>query len=190
MCNEPSKKSWIDISMLVVTTLGFFAACWTISDTAKAFRGSIYSSASPWIFDIDKVFIENPDLRPYFYADYRRAPIYFTRRDLKSPEAEKAYLKTCAMAEYILDTFDSYLSTRTKFGHDTLADEEGWKQWMRDTFRASPVLVRYMEEHMSWYADGELYKQVYKDWRASNLTLVNDAMTKGDVSTGETSARN
>jgi hypothetical protein len=146
---------------LIVSILGFIAVIYTIHDAATAFKSDTYSKATPWILDLDKTFVEQSQLRPYFYDNIT---------NINSSDTNQAF----ALAEYILDTYDSFLSQRTRYGHQILNPD--WSKWMEDTFTSSPLLVDYLKEHKDWYRSGELYRNVYLKWKIENPDKVNRAL--------------
>jgi hypothetical protein len=160
---------------LAVSILGFAAVIYTIHDAAKVWKADVYSKASPWILDLDKTFVEHPELRAYFYKDGTNPPVY------EIPETETNRAQVLAMSEYILDTYDAFLAERSKYGDVTLASD--WTTWMSDTFNDSPSLVRYIEMHKSWYLTGETYKQVYMPWKVAHPDKVEFALTNMPVKT-------
>ena len=147
---------------MIISILGFAAGViYTIRDAAKVWRADVYSKASPWVLDLDKAFVEHPELRVYFYKDGTNQPVYTV------PDTETNRAQVLAMAEYILDTYDAFLAERSKYGDVTLASD--WTTWMSDTFNDSPTLVRYIETHKRWYITGEnFYKQAYMPWKVAH----------------------
>jgi hypothetical protein len=90
--------------------------------------------------EIDKIFIEKPHLRKYFYED---APIL----DPKSEETAQAL----AMAEYILDHFAAILPHTTVKGKRLTSTI--WRNYIRDSFAQSRVLSDTLRTRQQWYPD-------------------------------------
>lgn len=152
--DDRPRPTWADVGMLFVTFAGFALTIYMIYDAAEAFKSSNYSNASPMILDLDKEFVEHPELRPYFYQDG-------TNQVVRANPGDTNYVQVMAMSEYMLDTFDSFLAQRVRYGHQKI--DTDWTDWMKDTFSHSPTLAHYMKEHKNWYKSGELYK-VYQEW--------------------------
>jgi len=152
-------KFSLDFAGLVVNVLGFGIAIYTLHGAAVAFENQVYTNSAPWFLDLDKAFIDKPELRHYFYRDNTKS----------EPANDRLYRpRALAMAEYILDVFDSYLAQRTEYGHQSIPAD--WTNWMSHTFTSSPLLVRYLEDHKEWYQSGVLYQKVYLKWKVENFT--------------------
>jgi hypothetical protein len=107
------------------------------------------------ILDMDKMFLEHPDLRPYFYQDG-------TNQIRCIHDDDTNCVQVMAACEFVMDTFDCFLAQRVRYGHQTI--DADWTDWMKDTFSHSPSLALYMDEHQNWYKSGELYTNVYLGW--------------------------
>lgn len=92
----------------------------------------------------DKIFVDNPEIRPYFYE----------AKDL-SPE-DPLYYQVCSVAEYLLDFFDSLESNLKKYPYLWIHEQRSWQANTVDMFAWSPILCRYLEATREWYSD-ELY---------------------------------
>lgn len=115
----------------------------------------VYVNANDWMLDLDKAFLEKPELRPYFYDN------------ITIETNDKSYFEALAMAEYELDAFDSFLNHRFVEQHKPV--QESWKNSMIFCFNHSPILRSYIRDHIDWYnKNGALYDSVYKDWYATN----------------------
>jgi hypothetical protein len=90
--------------------------------------------------EIDKIFIEKPHLRKYFYED---CPVL----DPNSEETAQAL----AMAEYILDHFAAILPHTTVKGERLTFTI--WRNYMRDSFAQSRVLSDTLRTRRQWYPD-------------------------------------
>jgi hypothetical protein len=92
---------------------------------------------------LDYIFINNPELRPYFYDG------------LDISEGEELYNKVSSTAEFLIDYFDAYLIQATTFPQ-TWANRP-WDNYMLYVFRNSPIICRFLLMHRDWY-DGSLEK--------------------------------
>jgi hypothetical protein len=138
---------WWTRGTVIVGIIGIVGLAVSLIVVAYQLRQNSYITASEWTFDIDKVFIEHPDLRPYFYEG--------KNIEQKEPDA-KRYMVT-STAELILDSMDSMLDT-----HNDSWPDEGWRTRAEDVFRQSPVLRSRLEERRTWYCR-RLYLK-YLDW--------------------------
>jgi|GEM_PF-1758637 len=93
--------------------------------------------------EIDKLFIERPHLRKYFYEG---EPVVVGRAD--------ELAQVTATAEYILDHLAAVISQRTAEGEPLTSTI--WREYMKDSFALSPVLCSTLERHRRWYPR-ELY---------------------------------
>ena len=111
--------------------------------TTVNMQASMYSTIATQTLEMDRIFIERPDLRPYFYGGV----------DIK--EDDKNYNLVLSIAEYQLDYFDS---TRTELGyippdHDTQEDRETWHHYLADSFAKSPILCERIKSNSNWYME-------------------------------------
>ena len=126
-------KRVIDVATLVVIILGLYFA-W---DQATQFnRGQNLANWSDVVartFDVDKVFVDSPDMLKYFTDGV----------DLK--KTDKDYAKANAIALMTLDYFDSVM-TRLEYnrGHlsDDILQQGAWNHYFEGAFAASPILCR------------------------------------------------
>ena len=104
-------------------------------------QASIYATIANQTLELDKIFIEKPELRPFFYDGV----------DIK--ENEKNYNQVMAIAEYHLDFFDS---TMTQLGYipeeqDSKENKETWNHYFADGFAKSPALCKRIRSNSNWY---------------------------------------
>lgn len=126
-------KRAIDTLTLVVIIAGLYFA-W---DQAKQFNASQnlsnWSDVSARTFEIDKVFVENPEFRQYFLdgADIARD--------------NKDYPKASAIAELLLDYLDSFTSLldyNQGLLSNNILQKEAWNHYFTVSFTKSPLLCR------------------------------------------------
>lgn len=139
----------VAIVALVLEIGGFIFVIVTLHQNTKALQRTVYVNASFWVIDLDKSFIQKPELRPYFYDNVPVKP------------GDKHYAEAVIMAELVVDTMDAFLEHRLGTGQNV---HEGWINWMKEMLNQSPILRTYMAEHDSWYATGKFYQVVYKEW--------------------------
>lgn len=93
--------------------------------------------------EIDKLFIDRPHLRKYFYE-----------AEIVSDSKTDEYAQVAATAEYILDHLAGVISQRTADGKPLTSTI--WREYMKDSFINSPALCMILEKHRRWYPK-ELY---------------------------------
>jgi hypothetical protein len=126
-------KRAIDTLTLVVIVAGLYFA-W---DQAKQFNASQnlsnWSDVSARTFEIDKVFVENPDFQKYFLEGADITP------------DNKDYPKAMAIAELLLDYLDSFTSLldyNQGLISNNILQKEAWNHYFSQTFTRSPLLCR------------------------------------------------
>lgn len=92
------------------------------------------------LLNLDKIFIDNDKLRPYFYDG----------KEIGKDDGE--YNKALAIAEFQIDFFDSFL---TQSEHLTLNAEErrNWHKYIEDSFSRSPIMCQRLKDAPGWYTD-------------------------------------
>lgn len=93
--------------------------------------------------EIDKLFIDRPHLRKYFYEGQISS-------DSKSDE----HAQVAATAEYILDHLAGVISQKAANGEPLTSTI--WREYIKDNFVNSPTLCSTLEKHRHWYPT-ELY---------------------------------
>ena len=109
--------------------------------TLESVQSNIFGVVTNQNLASDEIFINNPELRPYFYGG----------QDIT--EADPFYNKVQATAEYLLDYFESLTSQLRKYPLVWRQEKESWEKNIIDMFCWSPVLCRYMDGHREWYND-------------------------------------
>jgi hypothetical protein len=150
---------WFQMATLTLQVAGIgvgLLVIWQINIAQKQITDGAYAAAGAWMLDLDKQFVDHPELRPFFYESEKitkTTPVELKRR-------------VDATSEYMLDVWDSFLHTRFGGSHRPL--QPSWRSYMIDVLNSSNCLVRYCEDHVKWYnQDGEFYQLVYEPWRNS-----------------------
>jgi hypothetical protein len=111
-------------------------------------RSTAYKAITDQVLEADRLFIERPKLRPYFYSG----------REISRDNPD--YDEVEALAEFQLDYFDSVrhqLSVREAvFGDINL---ESWDRYFDDSFTNSPILCKRLDETAAWYEKGAVARQ-------------------------------
>jgi len=96
-----------------------------IRDAKRGIKSSTYQNVAQGMIDIDKIFIEKPELKPYFYS--KKA----------SAQGELIYPRLLSAAEMFLDFFDNVYHQKSCMPIETF---DGYTAFMRDIYKCSPVL--------------------------------------------------
>jgi hypothetical protein len=110
----------------------------------QSVEGSIYSNITAQSLAEDEIFINHPELRPYFYAG--------KELEQNDPLRHKVH----ATAEYLLDFFDSLESQLRKYPNLWIHEKREWEANTVDQFAWSPALCNYLDATKDWYSE-ELY---------------------------------
>jgi|SRR5215469_16862442 len=123
---------------LFVAVAGFVTVLYSVNNSVRSLRATVVNGVQSQIVMLDKIFVDKPDLSPYFYGG--RQP---------DPNASN-YSELCAVAEMYADIMDAVSNQLGKFG-DVYEDPEAWERWLDDSLTRSPILVQYLRDHQSWY---------------------------------------
>jgi hypothetical protein len=104
-------------------------------------QASMYATIATQTLALDKIFFDNPALRPYFYGGQNVA------------KDDKSYDLVMATAEYQLDVFDAI---QTQLGYipddpDKQADRDSWNNYFARSFATSPALCARIKANSDWY---------------------------------------
>jgi hypothetical protein len=139
-----AKTDWLkrltDVGTLPVLVVGLFFAY----DQAKKLTASIdsatWNNVTNQEFALDKLFIDNPSTRKYFY-DY----VEIQRND-------PLYDRVAATAEYMLDFIDTYFSSAQYIQPDT-SDPDLWRNYFIHIFSNSPITCELLDARSDEYGD-------------------------------------
>jgi hypothetical protein len=144
---ERASLAVITIGFLLV--IGSLLATWLqLKEVTEQNRMTVHSQRQAPTLALDRLFVEYPELRPYFYDGLDI--------DKKNP----SFSRVQAVAEMHLDVFDYKLKHAESFAAYQLASSgqsrdrhrEVEKTWMRDMLRTSPILRRYGQQRKGWYS--------------------------------------
>jgi hypothetical protein len=109
---------------------------------ARSVESGAYQSVANELLELHKLYLEHPELRPYFRGG----------RDIRPDDPN--YEKALVLAEYQLDFFDSFWAQSQHMPR--LLDRRGraWAAWiayMKDSFSLSPIMCRHLDSIKTWY---------------------------------------
>jgi len=116
----------------VLIVLSAYLVLRQIQEAATTLRAQLFDATAGRMLDLGRLFVEFPQLRPYFY-DGR------DDEDLPEPERNRAR----AVAEMHLDYFESELLRTRAF---PTALSLPFDPWIRGLFRSSPAMCRRLAE--------------------------------------------
>jgi hypothetical protein len=106
---------------------------------AESLKTATYQSVASQIFEVDKILIEHPELRAYFYSDK-----YIEKN---SPH----YERVIAVSDLLLDYFDTVLLQMRHFPQ--VWPRQWWETYIKDTFTHSPILREHLISIKGWYTE-------------------------------------
>ncbi|HEY0727315.1 MAG TPA: hypothetical protein VGD38_04540 [Pyrinomonadaceae bacterium] len=117
----------------------------SLEASSKAAIGDAYANIGTFTLDLDKVFIEKPKLRPYFYQGW----------DIS--EDHEDYHAVMGIAEMQLDFFDATLTQleiRPRENDlEMAAEEKLWEKYFSKSFAKSRVLCKRYADDEDWYRE-------------------------------------
>jgi hypothetical protein len=136
----------VSVIALVISALGFTAVIVSIR-TAQAQMGYMAAQTRVMTRDrslsnvltLDRVFLDHPELRPYFYEG----------KDLEV--SDPLYPKVEAVADMHLDVYGYNLDYRLVFPDD-YRSPESYKRYIRSRLALSPVMRRRLEKKAEWFS--------------------------------------
>ncbi len=130
---------------------------------AESIAIASFQNISMSTLDIDRIFVEYPETRPYFYS---RRPI---------SEDAPNYNRVAAIAECFLDLFDTYLS-QVKYNDEY---SNVMKEYIIDMFMRSPILRTQLDDLSVWYPEALIAVKMEADKRL--LSSARGAVHDGGV---------
>jgi hypothetical protein len=109
---------------------------------ARSLTLSLSESLNSQSHEIGRLFVEYPELRPYFYDSQT------------IDENHPHYARAEAVAELILDIFWTMSSQAQRLEAGTLGTAGGdnlWQEFVVDSFAESPILVKTLMKRHNWY---------------------------------------
>ena len=143
--------SFATVVLLSVITWQVFVANKTFHLQSRSLDAQIWQSIGQQMEEINKLFIEHPDLYPYFYE---KKPIH---------PNDQNYPKVVSMADMLLDFIDGFEDDYVRELAGMEDNGEYWIAWENyfvDQFRLSPILCVRYKEVKSWYTENGIVSEL------------------------------
>jgi hypothetical protein len=144
--------TWTSAAMLLLTLVVLW---WQIRDVRHSVQGATYERISATMINIDKFFVDNPGLRPFFYGGK-------TLEGVDDEKREKLY----ATAEMLTDFFYDVFHQKDLMPQPTF---ESYSSWIKLVYSKSPVLREFVptgtyDEAFVRHLKGEPSPEKPKHW--------------------------
>jgi hypothetical protein len=103
----------------------------------RALRRSSYRTSADLLLEADRIFLDRPDLRPYFYDGV----------ECSADDSEQR-ARVEAVAEFYLDVLETIWDHRNEFSR---VDRASWREWIHDLLEWSPALRQVYTATPRWY---------------------------------------
>jgi hypothetical protein len=103
-----------------------------------AIRASVIQGITTQMLTIDQVFVEYPQLWPFFYED-----------SVPFPKDHPEYRRALSAAEMFVDLIDCVVSLKDHMRADI--DLPGWNKYANELYEQSFPLRAFVEKHEDWY---------------------------------------
>jgi hypothetical protein len=114
---------------LVLSLLGIFQG-------RRSLRTTTYRSATDLVLEADRMFLNSPHLRQYFYDD------------AECTESSPHYIEMMAAAEFYLDVVECIWDHRDEFKR---RDVDAWREWIHDVLEGAPAMRGVYLSAPRWY---------------------------------------
>jgi hypothetical protein len=127
--------SWV-IGIIAAGIGAFLGSSITQILSWSALWASYNEAATKLVLDIDRLFVEHPELRPYLLdGGSSGEDVVFTHR-------------ADAVVELIADCLEGIWDNRDLYGKD---DRESWRRYIMDLRSTMPQLDSFIDDNSKWY---------------------------------------
>ena len=145
-----STSDWIFLAGVIVNGLAFVGVIVSLLllraqglTQRDATLSVAYQNMAAQMADMARFFVDNPDLRPYFFGN-KEPPASLDDHD-----------RVVAVAEMYVNFMDNVLTQSPVLKRAGIAAD--WEAYFLDVYRTSPVIREFWSEHGSaWYAHSAL----------------------------------
>lgn len=101
--------------------------------------GNIYKDVSIQMMEIDRLFFEHPELRPYFYENQ---PL---------PDDPREMTRIEALAELFMDFLDMVIVLETTTPPEMNIPWAEWQDYIAELYLSSPAIRHFYHANRDWY---------------------------------------
>jgi hypothetical protein len=141
-------------ALLVVITLGFIA--YQTQQATQLAKRQAYEGSSAQMSAIDNMFVEHPELYPYFYDGKVIA------------KSDPEYLKVLTVAMALTNFLEASLPRE---GADPMP---WWEKYISEQYAISPIMSEYLEQRQNWF-DPRLVKIMREAKNRTNSPSMSEA---------------
>lgn len=132
-------KKLIDITTLAVIVVGLYFAFDQAKKLSESIESTTWNNVTAQQLTVDKLFIDNPGFRKYFYAG------------LPVSQGDPDYDRAAAIAEFLFDFMDGYYSSARHLSLES-SNPDAWKNYFRSIFLKSPLACSILREELAEYS--------------------------------------
>lgn len=153
---------WIQIIGGIVTIISVILLVVQLNQTNKAIKNATRNEIYGRMVEIDRMFVENPELRPYFYSGLTVKEVNYLLNPPRIPD--KIFCKKVdAATELMTDFFAQVVQ-----GLDDLPDStfNGWACYIEKILINSPSIREFYNSEQSWYENeraAKIFEKVTKE---------------------------
>lgn len=126
---------------VLIGIIGFYFIWKQIRQVNSSIKSSTDNNLYSLTIDLNKLLIENPDLRPYFYGDANGKEKLYNNSDPNFSKIE-------TLADVYV-TFFEYIFEEKKNMQIELFNS--WEEWKKDMYKKSPAIRGHLKNHAGWY---------------------------------------
>lgn len=143
----------LSLIISIAGSIGVIISLWIWNRQTRIFNRQLMEGISQSIMgyslEISRLFLQYPDLRPYFFEG--------KAIDTNHPD----YMRAEAVAEVILDIFWTMATQARRFqsASPEFRDKQAgslWSIYMGDCFASSPILTSFLMRRKDWYGQDML----------------------------------
>jgi hypothetical protein len=133
---------WTDVLQVLIAFFGFLFVIYQVRRLVGSIAGDAHASLYGQYMDLLKMFLERPQLRPYFYKS-NASPASWPDDARQQQEVEAA-------CEMMLGLLEHAALQQQNLPNSSW--EECWIAYTKERFAESPVLNDYWKKHIELYA--------------------------------------
>jgi len=122
---------------LLVAVAGFGLVIYQIHQVKHAIYGDTHSKLYSEDFEWVKIFLDHPEIRPYFYANK------------EITEMDSDYPLTLTVAELLASHFEHVVLQMENLPTHI---SPRWEDYIKGLYKTSPIIRKHLTEKSSWYS--------------------------------------